>query len=112
MKPNPLLRGLDPKRPAFLILEQDGNWATYDGTSSGKKALLVFTHPDKAAAFFKGQGTGRAQAVEILVKGVPSVIQLCQQQGVQEFVVDVGPDAPLTEGEPIAQLSRFKQPQK
>lgn len=108
-KPNQPLASLDPRRPAFLVLEQDGHWATYEGTVSGKKALLVFTHPDRAAAFFKAQGTGRAQAVEILVKGVTSVIQLCQQQGVMEFVVDVGPDAPETPGEPIAQLTRFKQ---
>jgi hypothetical protein len=98
---------LDPKRPAFLVLEQSGNWATYDATESGAKALLIFTNPTSATSFFQAQGSGKANAIEILVKGVPQVISLCQRSGVAEFVTDLPPDAQIVKGEPIADLRRF-----
>ncbi|MBM3273505.1 MAG: hypothetical protein FJZ00_00015 [Candidatus Sericytochromatia bacterium] len=98
---------LDPKRPAFLVLEQSGNWATYDATESGAKALLVFSNPGSATTFFQAQGTGKASVIEILVRGVPQVVSLCQRSGVAEFVTDLLPDAGIVKGEPIADLKRF-----
>ncbi|MBM3269974.1 MAG: hypothetical protein FJZ01_20255 [Candidatus Sericytochromatia bacterium] len=107
MAPEKPLRGLNPRRPAFLVLERDGNWATFE-TNTGARALLVFTTPEKAAEFYKAQGAGKAKAVEILARGVPGLIDLCKRKGVLEYVLDMGSAALPADGQPIANLARLR----
>ena len=91
-----------------MIIDQAGKWATWDWTKSDKKALLVFSTAAKAEAFFKGQGSGPAKAIEVLNGDVRRVIETCEKQGVKEFVLDVsGTPEGAQVGLPISDLVKL-----